>query len=111
MKVWKIVKNTEPFFGTFPFLRMSPGEMRTRASSGKNENALYAWSARILRSARNRIRGWRVGSPPRFQRLLNSFQAIWAAIPVLPVPVAIVSRIRCLPAATASRTLPMAMSW
>jgi hypothetical protein len=40
MNVWKIVKNRLPFFGTLPFLRMSSGEMRTRASSGKAEKAL-----------------------------------------------------------------------
>ena len=42
MKVWKMVKNRLPFFGTLPFLRMSPGSMRTSASSGKAEKALYA---------------------------------------------------------------------
>ncbi len=40
MKVWKMVKKMLPFFGTRPFLRMSPGSMRTRASSGKAEKAL-----------------------------------------------------------------------
>ena len=39
MKVWKIVKNRLPFFGTLPFLRMSSGSMRTSASSGKAENS------------------------------------------------------------------------
>ena len=34
MKVWKMVKNRLPFFGTRPFLRMSSGSMRTSASSG-----------------------------------------------------------------------------
>ena len=34
MKVWKMVKNRLPFFGTLPFLRMSSGSMRTIASSG-----------------------------------------------------------------------------
>ena len=33
----------------------------------------------------------------RFQRLWNSFQAIWKAMEVLPVPVASVSRMRSLP--------------
>ena len=33
------------------------------------------------------MRGRRVGSPDRFQRLWNSFQAIWKAMAVLPVPV------------------------
>jgi len=40
MKVWKMVKKMLPFFGTLPFLRMSPGSMRTSASSGKAEKAL-----------------------------------------------------------------------
>jgi hypothetical protein len=40
MKVWKMVKKMLPFFGTLPFLRMSSGAMRTRASSGKAEKAL-----------------------------------------------------------------------
>ena len=91
MKVWKMVKNTLPFFGTRPFLRISSGAIRTSASSSKAENALYAWSARMLRSARNRTRGLRVGSPPpfqsvRFHLLWNSFHASWKAMKVLPVP-------------------------
>ena len=76
MKVWKMVKNRLPFFGTLPFLRMSSGSIRTSASSGKAEKALYAWLARMLRSARNRMRGRRDGSRLRFQRLWNSFHAI-----------------------------------
>ena len=40
MNVWKMVKKRLPFFGTFPFLRMSAGAIRTRASSGKDEKAL-----------------------------------------------------------------------
>lgn len=40
MKVWKMVKNRLPFFGTLPFLRMSSGAIRTIASSGKAEKAL-----------------------------------------------------------------------
>ena len=42
MNVWKIVKNRLPFLGTLPFLRMSSGAIRTSASSGNAENALYA---------------------------------------------------------------------
>src|SRR6202011_2052359 len=60
IKVWKIVKNRLAFFGTLPFLRMSSGLMRTRASSGNAANdvkSLKAWSARLFLSARNRIRG------------------------------------------------------
>ena len=40
------------------------------------------------------MRGRREGSRLRFQRLWNSFQAIWKAMKVLPVPVASVSRMR-----------------
>ena len=47
----------------------------------------------------------------RFQRLWNSVQAIWKAIAVLPVPVASVSRMRCLPAAIASSAFSMALCW
>ena len=111
MNVWKIVKNRLPFFGTLPFLRMSAGSIRTIASSGKGKKALKAWSARMLRSVRNRIRGRRVGWPLRFQRLWNSFHAIWKAMNVLPVPVASVSRMRTAPAMMASSTRSMAMSW
>ena len=38
-----MVKKRLPFFGTLPFLRMSSGSIRTSASSGKAEKALYAW--------------------------------------------------------------------
>jgi hypothetical protein len=64
-----------------------------------------------LRSARKRMRGRRVGSRPRFQRAWKSFQAIWKAMNVFPVPVASVRRIRSRPAAIASSTRSMAMSW
>jgi hypothetical protein len=99
MKVWKMVKKMLPFFGARPFLRMISGSIRTSASSGKAENALKAWSARMLRSARNRMRGRRAGSLSRFQsarfhRLWNSLQASWKAMKVLLVPVARVSRMR-----------------
>jgi len=40
MKVWKIVKNTLPFFGTRPFLRITSGSIRTSASSGNAEKLL-----------------------------------------------------------------------
>src|SRR5690606_23739166 len=40
IKVWKMVKNKLPFFGTLHSLRMSGGSLRTSASSGKAENAL-----------------------------------------------------------------------
>jgi hypothetical protein len=71
-----MVKKTLPFFDTRPRLRISSGLMRTRASSEKAANAessLKTCLARILRSARNRIRGLRVGSRLKFQRLWNSF--------------------------------------
>ena len=57
------------------------------------------------------MRGRRVGSRLRFQRLWNSFQAIWKAMKVLPVPVASVSRMRCCSSAMASSTRSTAMSW
>src|SRR2546425_6769989 len=76
INVWKMVKNRLPFFGTLPFLRMSSGAIRTMASSGKAEKALYAWFARMLRSARKRMRGRREGSRLKFQRLWKSFHAI-----------------------------------
>lgn len=55
------------------------------------------------------MRGRRVGSRPRFQRLWKSFHASWKAMNVLPVPVASVSRIRCRSAAIASSTRSMAL--
>jgi hypothetical protein len=57
------------------------------------------------------MRGRRVGSPERFQRLRNSFHAIWKAMNVLPVPVASVSSTRSRPSATASSTRSTATSW
>ena len=36
--------------------------------------SLKAWSARLLRSARKRMRGRRVGAPERFQLASKSFQ-------------------------------------
>ena len=65
-----MVKKILPFLGTLPFLRMSSGLMRTRASSGNAANdvkSLKAWSARLFLSARNRMRGRRVASTPLFQ--------------------------------------------
>ena len=55
------------------------------------------------------MRGRRVGSAPlfqsaKFQRALNSFQAIWKAIDVFPVPVASVRSARSLPSSIASNT-------
>ena len=64
-----MVKKMLPFFGTLPFLRMSSGAMRTSASSGNAEKELNAWSARMFRSARNKMRGLRVGIPSAFQSL------------------------------------------
>jgi len=105
MKVWRMVKKRLPFFGTPPFLAMSAGAMRTMASSGKALKALQAWSAR------KRMRGRREGSRVRFQRLWKSFQAIWRAMKVLPVPVARVRRTRCRSAPMASMTASTAASW
>ena len=47
----------------------------------------------------------------RFQRLWKSFQTIWKAMNVLPVPVASVSRMRLRPSAMASITRLTATSW
>jgi hypothetical protein len=56
------------------------------------------------------MRSRRLGSPERFQRAWNSFQRIWKAIEVLPVPVASVSRMRLLPVAIASSVRDTAKS-
>ena len=57
------------------------------------------------------MRGRRVGARPRFQEAWKSFQAIWKAIEVLPVPVASVRRMRSWPCAMASSTAVMALCW
>lgn len=57
VKVWKTVKNRLPLFGTRPFFRIVSGSMRTSTPSGNPEKSLNAWLARMLRSARNRMRG------------------------------------------------------
>ena len=62
------------------------------------------------------MRGRRDGSRLRFQRLWNSFQAIWKAMKVLPVPVASVSRMRWpvrrrSPPARARRRCPGSSGW
>ena len=108
MKVWKIVKKTLPFFGTRPFLAISSGLMRTKAFSSKaakEVKSLKAWSARLLRSARNRMRGLRIGSPEKFHLAENSFHAISKAMAVFPVPVASVNRIRVAPSQRRSSAL------
>jgi Holliday junction resolvase len=45
MKVWKIVKNTLPFFGTRRRLVISSGLMRMNASSSKAANELKSLKA------------------------------------------------------------------
>jgi hypothetical protein len=50
-------------------------------------------------------------SPVRFQRLFHSFQQIWNATQVLPVPVASVASMRFLPSRMASITRLMAICW
>ena len=57
------------------------------------------------------MRGRRVGARPRFQEAWKSFQAIWKAIEVFPVPVASVSRMRSRSWAMASSTAVMALCW
>ena len=70
ISVWKIEKKTAPFIGTPPFFLMRSGVIRTMAPSSKAVKAFTAWSARMLRSARNRMRGRRLGCarqvPARF---------------------------------------------
>ena len=114
MNVWKIVRKTLALVGTRPFLRNSSGRKRASAFSSKAAKlvkSLKACFARVFRSARKRIRGRLVGWYERFHLAWNSFQMIWKAIEVLPVPVARVNRMRSLRAATASNTRLTAMSW
>ena len=61
------------------------------------------WSINTLRSARNRMRFLR----PAFQ----SRQMIWNAVYVLPVPVAMTSRMRSRSLAIASMAALMALTW
>ena len=61
------------------------------------------WSTNTLRSARNRMRF--------FWPAFHSRQMIWKAVQVLPVPVAMTSRIRSCPLAMASIALLMAFTW
>src|SRR5450759_3803408 len=76
IKVWKIVKKILPLIGTLPFLLISFGLIRIRASSGKAENALKAWFAKMFLSARNNILGLLKPSRFKFQRVWNNFHAI-----------------------------------
>ena len=61
--------------------------------NGRKSFALV-WSTSTLRSARNRMRF--------FRRAFHSRQMIWKAVNVLPVPVAMTSRMRSCPLAMAS---------
>ena len=110
MKVWKMVKKILPFFGTCPFLRIPSGSILTRASSSNAEKALYAWSAKLFLSARKRILGRLFGSFELFHFVWKSFQEIWKAMAVFPVPVARVRRILCLFSAIAESTAFTAFS-
>src|SRR5450759_2580761 len=76
IKVWKMVKKMLPLIGTLPFLLISFGLIRIRASSGNDEKALNAWSAKIFLSARNKILGLLKPSRFKFQRVWNNFHAI-----------------------------------
>jgi hypothetical protein len=64
-----MVKKMLPFVGTLPFLLISFGLILTKASSGNAEKALKAWSAKIFLSAKNKIRGLRLPSRFKFQRV------------------------------------------
>lgn len=81
---------------------MLPAAMRQRASPNGAKSSAIGSSIGTPRSARNRIRGWR-SAPSRFQRVRKSFQQIWKATVVLPVPEASVSSTRRLPAAIACK--------
>ncbi len=111
-----MVKKMEAFLGTPPFFLIPLGVTRARAASSKLVNLVRAWSARMLRSARKSTRGRRVLSlSPRhagtFHLAWKSFQTIWKATGVLPVPVAIVSGRRSRPAAMPSSTASTAFRW
>jgi hypothetical protein len=69
MKDWKMVKKILPLVGTFPFFFISLGLIRTKASSGKAENELNAWSAKMFLSAKNNILGLRLPSRFKFHRV------------------------------------------
>ena len=71
-----MVKKILPFVGTFPFLLISEGLIRTKASSSKAPKALKAWSAKIFLSARNKILGLRIPSLLMFHLAWNNFHAI-----------------------------------
>jgi len=43
MKVWKMLKNKLPFFGTMPFLRMPAGSMRTSAPLSTRGQCARLW--------------------------------------------------------------------
>jgi hypothetical protein len=64
-----MVKKILPFVGTRPFFFTSFGFILTKASSGNAEKALKAWSAKIFLSAKNKIRGLRLPSRFKFQRV------------------------------------------
>ena len=54
-----MVKKMLPFVGTLPLFLISLGFIRTNASSGKAENELKAWLAKMFLSAKNKILGLR----------------------------------------------------
>ncbi len=69
-----MVKKMLPLIGTLPFLLISLGLIRTRASSGNAEKALKAWLARMFLSARNNILGLLKPSRFKFHLVWNNFQ-------------------------------------
>ena len=111
IKLWNIVKKTDPLVGTCPVSLTSLGVILTKAFSSKALNELKAWLANIFLSAKNSIRGALFPSLCLFHLDWNNFQAIWNAITVLPVPVARVRSILCCLSAIASKVLLIAISW
>ena len=111
MKLWNIVKKTEPLVGTWPLSLTSWGVILTKAFSSNALNELKAWLANIFLSARNNILGILFPSLWIFHLDWNNFHAIWNAITVLPVPVARVKSILCCLSAIASKVLFIAISW
>jgi hypothetical protein len=64
-----MVKKILPFVSTLPFLFISFGLILTKASSENAEKELKAWLAKMFQSAKNKIRGLRLPSRFKFQRV------------------------------------------
>ena len=113
MKVWKMVKNTLAFFGTPPFLRIVSGSIAgdgVGVEGGKGVVGLIGQDVAVgeEQDARAAGRFAATGSSVAW----NSFQAIWKAMEVLPVPVAKRQQDAALsPSPMASSTALMALCW